>query len=408
MQLSPHDEEGRRDRELYARYGEALRRAGAVDFGDLLVLPVRLLEQDPALRARWSGRFRHLLVDEFQDTNPAQYRLLKLLTGEKRNLCVVGDDDQAIYRWRGADVGNILGFDQDFPGTRVVKLEQNYRSTRTILDAAYAVISRARRRREKRLWTEAGAGAPLSLLVGDDEHLEAERIARAVAEERARGTPGDEIAVLYRTNAQSRPIEAALRAARIAYVIVRGTSFYDRAEVKDAAAFLRLALSPSSDLDVERVVNRPTRGIGDSTLERLRAHAAARGIPLLEAMAGAEAVEGLKPAARRALGEFQALVAGLAADVPRLDAGVAVQEVLKRTGMLDRLAAEHTDEGAERAENLIELVAAAREFDESLVGEPAPRDPEEVRPAAAGPVPGADRAPGRGRRRRRPRAGWRS
>jgi DNA helicase-2/ATP-dependent DNA helicase PcrA len=378
--LSPHDEEGRRDRELYARYSEALRRAGAVDFGDLLVLPVRLLEQDPTLRARWGGRFRHLLVDEFQDTNPAQYRLLKLLTGEKRNVCVVGDDDQAIYRWRGADVGNILGFDGDFPGTRVVKLEQNYRSTRTILDAAYAIISRARRRREKRLWTEAGSGSPLALLVGDDEHLEAERIARAVAEERARGTPGDEIAVLYRTNAQSRPIEAALRTARIPYVIVRGTSFYDRAEVKDAAAYLRLALSPSSDLDVERVVNKPARGIGDRTLERLRAHAAARGISLFQAMGDAQAVDGLKPAARRALGDFQALVEGLSKEVPRLDAGAAVQEVLKRTGMLDRLAAEHTDEAAERTENLSELVAAAREFDESLVGEAPPRDPEEIRP----------------------------
>ena len=380
VQVAPHDEEGRRDRALYVRYSEALRRAGAVDFGDLLVLPVRLLEADPALRARWSGRFRHLLVDEFQDTNPAQYRLLRLLTGEKRNVCVVGDDDQAIYRWRGADVGNILGFDGDFPGTRVVKLEQNYRSTRTILDAAYAVISQARRRREKRLWTEAGPGAPLSLLVADDEHLEAERIARAVAEERARGTPGDEIAVLYRTNAQSRPIEAALRAARIPYVIVRGTSFYDRAEVKDAAAYLRLTLSPGSDLDVERVVNRPARGIGDRTLERLRSHAAARGVSLFAAMGDLDAVEGLKPAARRALSEFQALVAGLAEEVPRLDAGLAVQEVLKRTGMLERLAAEHTDEAADRAENLSELVAAAREFDESLLGEPPPRDPEEVRP----------------------------
>ncbi len=378
--VGPEDEVGRRDRDLYVRYTEALRRAEAVDFGDLLVLPVRLLESDPALRARWAGRFRYLLVDEFQDTNPAQYRLLKVLAGEKRNVCVVGDDDQAIYRWRGADVGNILGFDQDFPGTRVVKLERNYRSTRTILDAAYAVISRARRRREKRLWTEAEAGAPLSMLVGEDERYEAERIARAVAEERSRGTSGDEIAVLYRTNAQSRPIEAALRAARIPYAIVRGTSFYDRAEVRDAAAYLRLSLSPGSDLDVERVVNRPARGIGDRTMERLRAHAAAKRISLFAAIAELDAVEGLKPAARRALSEFHALVAGLSQDVPRLDAGGAVQEVLKRSGMLERLAAEHTDEAADRAENLSELVAAAREFDESLVGEPPPRDPEEVRP----------------------------
>ena len=166
-----------------------------------------------------------------------------------------------------------------------MKLEQNYRSTRNILDAAHAVIARARRRREKRLWTERDAGAPLALLVGQDEHDEAERVARSVAEERARGTAGEEIAILYRTNAQSRPIEAALRAARIPYVIVRGTSFYDRAEVRDAAAYLRLALSPRSDLDLERVVNRPPRGIGEKTVARVRAHAAARGISLFDAIA---------------------------------------------------------------------------------------------------------------------------
>jgi len=380
VKVGEYDVEGSLAKEVYARFERALARAGAVDFGDLLVRPVRLLEQDEALRRRWAQRFRHLLVDEFQDTNPAQYRLLKLLAGEKRNVCVVGDDDQAIYRWRGADVSNILGFDQDFPGTRVVKLEQNYRSTRNVLDAAHAVISRARRRREKRLWTEAEAGAPLALIVGQDEHDEGERISRAIASERARGTAGEEIAVLYRTNAQSRPIEGALRTARIPYVIVRGTSFYDRAEVKDAAAYLRLALSPASDVDLERVVNRPPRGIGEKTVERLRGHAAARGVSLFEAIADRDAVQELKPAARRALSEFHALVAGLSADVPGLDAGVAVQEVLKRSGLLARLEEEHTDEAAERAENLVELVAAAREFDESLLGEPPPRDPEEVRP----------------------------
>ena len=378
--IGEYDVEGQLAREVYARFEAALARAGAVDFGDLLLRPVRLLEEDAQVRRAWSSRFRYLLVDEFQDTNAAQYRLLKLLAGEKRNVCVVGDDDQAIYSWRGADVRNILDFDRDFPGTRVVKLEQNYRSTRTVLDAAHAVISRARRRREKRLWTERGPGDALALVVGQDEHDEAERIARAVAAERARGTAGEEIAVLYRTNAQSRAIEAALRAGRVPYVIVRGTSFYDRAEVKDAAAYLRLALSPRSDLDLERVVNRPPRGIGDKTVERLRAHAAARGVALFDALAERDAVQALKPTARRALAEFHALVAGLAADVPALDAGIAVQEVLKRSGMLARLEAEHTDEAVERAENLVELVAAAREFDESLLGEPPPRDPDEVRP----------------------------
>jgi len=375
-----YDVEGQLAKEIGRRFEKALERAGAVDFGDLILRPLRLLERDAELRKRWAGRFRHVLVDEFQDTNPAQYRLLRALVGEKRNVCVVGDDDQAIYRWRGADVANILGFDVDFPGTRIVKLEQNYRSTRNVLDAAHAVISRARRRRDKRLWTTKGAGEPLALVVGQDEHDEAERIARAVAAERARGTAGDEIALLYRMNAQSRPLEAAMRAARIPYVIVRGTSFYERAEVKDAAAYLRLALNPSSDLDLERVVNRPTRGIGEKTLERLRAHAAARETPLFEAIADREAVAELKPQARRALGEFHAVVAGLHAEVATLDAGLAVQEALKRSGLLARLADARTDEDADRAENLAELVAAAREFDESIVGEPPPADPEEVRP----------------------------
>lgn len=375
-----HDLEARLAREVYSRYAAALSRAGAADFGDLLMRPVRLLEEDPALRARWAGRFEHVLVDEFQDTNPVQYRLLRLLAGGRGNVCVVGDDDQAIYRWRGADVENILGFDGDFPGARVVKLERNYRSTRNVLDAAHAVISRASRRREKRLWTDAGPGEPIALLVGQDEHEEAERIARAVARERARGTAGDEIAVLYRTNAQSRPLEAALRAARIPYVIVRGTSFYERAEVKDAAAYLRLALEPRSDLDLARVMNKPPRGIGDRTVERVEAHARARGASLFDALAEVDAVEGLKPAARRALAGLRETLAGLARDVPALDAGVAVQEVLSRTGLLARLEAERTDEAAEKAENLVELVAAAREFDEAIAGQPPPRDPEEPVP----------------------------
>jgi DNA helicase II / ATP-dependent DNA helicase PcrA len=380
VKLGDHDVDGQLARELYARYTAALARAGAVDFGDLLLKPVRLLEDDADLRGRWAGRFRYLLVDEFQDTNPAQYRLLRALTGPKRNVCVVGDDDQAIYRWRGADVSNILDFDKDFPGTRVVKLERNYRSTRNVLDAAHAVISRARRRREKRLWTEAGAGEPLALLVGQDEHEEGERIARAVAAERARGTAGESIAILYRTNAQSRAIEGAMRTARIPYTIVRGQSFYERAEVKDAAAYLRLALSPRSDLDVVRVVNRPARGIGEKTVERLSAWAGAREVSLFDAIGERDRIPELKPAARRALGEFHALVAGLAHDVAALDAGVAVQEALTRSGLLARLEEERSDDAADRAENLMELVQAAREFDESLLGEPPPRDPEEVRP----------------------------
>ncbi len=380
VRLGEGDAEGEAALEIYRRYERALGRAGAADFGDLLVRPLKLLQEDEALRTRWAGRFRHLLVDEFQDTSPVQYRLVRLLAGDPPNVCVVGDDDQAIYRWRGADVANILEFDRDFPGTRVVKLEQNYRSTQNVLDAAHAVISRARRRREKRLWTERERGEALQLLVGQDEHDEAERVARAIQAERLRGTRGDEIAVLYRVNAQSRPVEAALRAARVPYVIVRGTSFYERAEVKDAAAYLRLALNPRSDLDLIRVVNRPPRGIGDKTVERLRAFAEARGLPLYQALERAGEIEDLGSRPQKALAAFRDVVADLHTRVGGLDAGVAVQEAITRSEMLARLRAEGTDEAGEKIENLLELVAAAREFDEARVGQPPPRDPEEPRP----------------------------
>ncbi len=375
------DAEGEAARAVYERYQAALERGGATDFGDLIMLPLRLLERDDATRARWAARFRHVLVDEFQDTNRAQYRLIRLLCGPERNLCVVGDDDQAIYRWRGADVANILDFDRDHPGTRVVKLEQNYRSTRPILDAAHAVISGARRRREKRLWTEREGGAPLSLLVARDEHEEAERIVRAAEGAHAGGARWEEVAVLYRTNAQSRPIEAALRARRIPYVIVRGTSFYERAEVKDAAAYLRLALTPRSDLDLLRVVNRPPRGVGEKSLERLQSFARERGLSLFDALREVDLVPDLTPKVRRALGAFRELIADLHARVGELDAGAALQEVLQRSEMLERLRAEGTDEAVERAENLMELLAAAREFDEARAVAPPPRDPDE--PATA-------------------------
>jgi DNA helicase-2/ATP-dependent DNA helicase PcrA len=355
------DVEGEAARAVYVRYSAALARAGAVDFGDLIARPLHLLEEDERLRTRWAARFRHLLVDEFQDTNPAQYRLVKLLAGPKKNVCVVGDDDQAIYRWRGADVANILDFDREWPGTRVVKLEQNYRSTAPILAAAHAVIAKAHRRRGTELWTEQEGGAPLQLLVSQDEHEEGERIARAVSQAHAAGARWEEVAVLYRTNAQSRAIEAALRGARIPYVIVRGTSFYERAEVKDAAAYLRLALTPRSDLDLLRVVNRPSRKIGDKTVERLVAFAGDRGVALIDALRDVDDIPDVAAGAKKALAAFRDLVQGLHARVADLDAGLAVQEVLEKTEMIRRLRDEATDEAVERAENLLELLAAARE-----------------------------------------------
>jgi ATP-dependent DNA helicase UvrD/PcrA len=382
------DVEGEAARAVYVRYSAALARAGAVDFGDLIARPLHLLEEDERLRTRWAARFRHLLVDEFQDTNPAQYRLVKLLAGPKKNVCVVGDDDQAIYRWRGADVANILDFDREWPGTRVVKLEQNYRSTAPILAAAHAVIAKAHRRRGKELWTAQEGGAPLQLLVSQDEHEEGERIARAVSQAHAAGARWEEVAVLYRTNAQSRAIEAALRGARIPYVIVRGTSFYERAEVKDAAAYLRLALTPRSDLDLLRVVNRPSRKIGEKTVERLVAFAGDRGVALIDALRDVDDIPDVAAGAKKALAAFRDLVQDLHARVADLDAGLAVQEVLEKTEMIRRLRDEATDEAVERAENLLELLAAAREFDEAHAGEPPPFDS-----GAQGGASGADEDP---------------
>jgi len=377
IRLGEYDPRGEAALAVWKGYERALQRAGAVDFNDLLLRPLELLERDPALRARWSSRFRHVLVDEFQDTNPAQYRLVQHLCGPRRNVCVVGDDDQAIYRWRGADVGNILDFDQDYPGTRVVKLTQNYRSSRFILEAAHAVIVKAVRRREKKLWTERDGGAPLQLLVSDDEHQEGERLARAVAAAHGAGARWEEIAVLYRVNAQSRSIESAMRAARIPYVIVRGQSFYERAEVKDAAAYLRLALEPRSDLDLLRVVNRPSRKIGEKTVERLQEVARARGASLFELLSDLSSVPGLKPAAVKALSGFRDLVAGLHDRLADLPAAEAVKAVLEGAELIERLRREGTDEAVERAENLLELLAAAREFDEAQGGLAPPVAPGE-------------------------------
>ncbi|HTP24581.1 MAG TPA: UvrD-helicase domain-containing protein [Anaeromyxobacteraceae bacterium] len=376
VRVGEHDEEGQVATAAYARYQSALARAGAADFGDLVMYPLRLLEKDERLRDRWSDRFAHILVDEFQDTNPAQYRLVRLLCGPVPNLCVVGDDDQAIYRWRGADVANILGFDRDYRDARIVKLEQNYRSSRPILDAANAVISRAQWRRPKRLWTERDGGVPLALLVAQDEHEEGELIARAAKTARAQGIRWEEIAVLYRTNAQSRPLEAALREQGIPYVVVRGTSFYERAEVKDVAAYLRLALAPRSDLDLLRVVNRPPRGVGEKSVARLKAFALQRELSLFDALAELHRVADLTPKVTRALAQFRELIADLHARVANLEAGIAVQEVLENSQLLERLKLEGTDESVDRIENLMQFLAAAREFDEAQPRSPSRRDPE--------------------------------
>ncbi len=350
---------------LVERYGRALRAANAVDFDDLLLLPVELFAGHPDVLERWRQRFRHVLVDEFQDTNAVQYRLLELLCPPGADLCVVGDDDQSIYRWRGAEVSNILGFEEGHPGAAVVKLERNYRSDGNILAAAGAVIARNPHRHAKTLWTDRPPGEKIALLWSEDERGEADRIAALLHGLHARGTPFGEMAVFYRINAQSRVLEEGLRLARIPYVIVRGRSFYERAEVKDAVAYLRLVVNPRSDVDLLRVINSPPRKIGETTIERISRHALGRGLCLYDALAPAEleANPELDGGSRGRLAGFRTLLDGLIALGPSTPAARVAEEVLARSGLVDRLNASADPEAQERVENLRELVHAASEAD---------------------------------------------
>jgi DNA helicase-2/ATP-dependent DNA helicase PcrA len=347
---------------LYARYEERLKAAGSLDFDDLLLMPIRLWEAHPEVLAYYRGLWPHVLVDEYQDTNAAQYRLLRLLVAERRNLCVVGDPDQSIYGFRGADLRNILDFERDFPECRIVRLEQNYRSTRQILEIASAVIANNQARKENSLWTENPAGEPARLFRAWDELEEAAWVARTVTGLRADGAPLDGVAVFYRTNAQSRVLEDAFRAAGLPYHIVGSVRFYARKEVKDALAYLRLALNPKDDVAFGRAIAAPPRGIGKATLARLgEAPAREAGGLLGAAAATADAIGGK---AGRGLREFVALrerLAGLIAEPAPL--GQRVAAVIEATGLREALRAERTAEAEGRLENLDELAVAAAEFE---------------------------------------------
>jgi DNA helicase-2/ATP-dependent DNA helicase PcrA len=351
----------------YRAYQRLLRAANAVDFGDLLLLLVAVFRKRPDVLDQYRRRFQHILVDEFQDTNPVQYELLRLLAPPERrpNLVVVGDDDQSIYRWRGASVDNILNFPDHFAGARVVKLEQNYRSDQNILDAAHAVIARNTRRMPKKLWSERPKGDNLTLLMNRDERAEAQEVARRIHELQREGfIKYSGMAVFYRTNAQSRVLEEALRLARVPYTLVSGRSFYDRAEVRDAAAYLRLMVNPRSDADLLRIINTPARGIGDTTVERLQDWANQAGVSLYEATASPERITGLNSAAVRRLTGFHAVVSSLHAFAQEsTDAASAVDQMLKDSHLVEALITEGSDESQSRAENLREFLGAAQEFD---------------------------------------------
>ncbi len=350
--------------EAFRLYEKRMLEANAMDFDDLLVRTVNALELFEEVRERWRRTFRHVLVDEYQDTNHAQYRLLQLLTSEHGNLMVVGDEDQSVYGFRHADIRNILDFEKDFPEAAVVKLEQNYRSTQTILSAANAVVERNRQRRPKRLWTELSGGEPLQLRELSDEHEEARWVAGEI--ERLgedEGVRREEVAVFYRTNAMSRVLEDTLVRFELPYQVIGGTKFYERAEIKDAVAYLSLLINPADQVSFARIVNSPRRGIGKTSQGRLAAHANTTGLPIWEVAGRVEEVPGLGAAAIKAVSRFQETMEGLRARADSAPVAELLEAVLRESGYLDALAAERTVEAEGRAENLEELVGVAAEFD---------------------------------------------
>jgi DNA helicase II / ATP-dependent DNA helicase PcrA len=347
--------------DVYDLYQRRLLGANAVDFDDLLMLTVEVLERFPEARKRWQRAWRYILVDEYQDTNHAQYRLLQLLGGEHRNVCVVGDPDQSIYAFRGADIRNILEFEQDFGDVQVIALEQNYRSTNRILEAANAVIANNRERKPKELWSELGEGEPVRVVEVEDEHAEARLVVAEIVSLSEEGYAGSEIALFYRTNAQSRVIEDLLARHDIPYQVIGGLRFYERAEIKDALAYLQLLENPDDALSLARIANRPRRGIGDTSLARLRSFSDTLGVTLWEAFIRADEA-GLAQPALRAVASFRGILESLRASAGELTLPQLVERVLERSGMLEALEAERTIEARGRIENLQELVGVAREY----------------------------------------------
>ena len=347
--------------EVYDLYQRRLHASNAVDFDDLIMLTVEVLERFPEALTRWQKAFRYIVVDEYQDTNHAQYRLLQLLGAEHGNVCAVGDPDQSIYAFRGADIRNIMEFERDFPGTQIIPLEQNYRSTNRILRAANAVIEHNRERKPKRLFSDLGEGDPVRVIEVEDEHAEARFVAAEIASLIDGGMSATEIAVFYRTNAQSRVLEDVLVRQDVPYQVIGGPRFYERAEIRDATAYLSVLANPSDAGSLLRITNRPRRGIGDTSLQRLVAHAEATGRTLFQTMADPEAA-GLAAASVRSVRAFHALMEVLMVAAQELPVDELVERVLEKSGTIDALEAERTIEARGRIENLQELVGVAREY----------------------------------------------
>lgn len=353
--------------DAYALYQEKLRENNAVDFDDLLFLAVRLLQEKEDVREKYQSRFQYILVDEYQDTNHAQYALTKILAARWRNICVVGDADQSIYAWRGADIRNIIDFTRDYPDAASIKLEQNYRSTKTILHAANAVIDNNESRPKKTLWTENPAGNKIIHYQAQTEHDEADYIAGVIYNRHEIShEPYGDMAILFRTNAQSRVLEEKLMRYAIPYTMVGGTKFYDRKEIKDVLAYLRLLYNPEDSLSLTRIINVPKRNIGATTMEHVAAYAEEQGISLFEALSSTDEIPVTKRA-RTSLENFAAMIFDLLNDIEGKDVLSLIETVIKQTGygdMLDK-EAEHDPQGESRKENVGEFLSVAKDYMDS-------------------------------------------
>ncbi len=348
---------------VWELYDRKLKEMRGLDFDDLILFAVRLLEEREDVRDAYQRKFRYVLVDEYQDINLSQYRFVEILAEKHRNITVVGDDDQSIYSWRGADVGIILNFERDFPDATTVKLEQNYRSTQVILDAAHEVVSCNENRAEKKLWTENPAGKLITLWEASDELHEAELVARLIEEVVAAGRRPSDVAILYRTNAQSRPFEEVFIQHKLPYRIIGGLRFWERKEVKDIVAYLRLIANEADNLSFRRVVNTPTRGIGSASVDRLEAYAAIHLTSLWGAACSQEAMQLITPRSQRAIAQFTGVIQTLRRMSENTPVSDLVKETLERSGYMEALKSERTMEARGRIENLEELVSVATMFD---------------------------------------------
>ena len=349
--------------EVYELYQQKLRNYNALDFDDLLMLSVALLQENEEVRGKYQEKFRYILIDEYQDTNRAQYQLAQLLAAKWRNLCVVGDADQSIYGWRGADIRNILDFEADYPEARIIKLEQNYRSTQVVLDAANAVIDNNTGRKPKQLWTNKTGGDQIIHYLASDERDEARFIVEHVVKHNtvyneSYGT----MAVLYRTNAQSRAVEEAFVKSGIPYTMVGGVKFYDRKEIKDMLAYLRILNNPNDSLSLLRIINVPRRGVGDASINRLTDHSAAKSLTLFDVISSPDAVPGLTARAKKPLEDLAQLIFLLLAMKDQVPVAELIEAVLNRSGYLAELEEEHNPQAEARIENLRELLSVAKDF----------------------------------------------